>query len=342
MPHVLVQLDVPESPNIITNFNSGQIDSDPSGSFLQVFEHLEALSTASGTEAEALRSFLDEHQKPGSLSEVDVAFEKLLVNRLKSIAARRLNIDSFVRQTETHRYWLSKCNDERSKRIECRMEKLREEWEYRKRLIFDEARKKWENVTGVVYTTRNDSFDAKGKLFYSFQLNAKEGRWLQIQYGPSSVRGIKSEISSSVDREPTRVVNAGDLTASSLGIFLKYHPAHVAWCFGGIVLCLAIALPALRPVSLLPVHKIFNFALRTNDTEAWAEASKQYKYHIMQRYRALCSTLRKDVSLAPEDVFDYIRDRLRVEYKEEKLLYDDEAHLSRFVELYLRRLVVNA
>jgi hypothetical protein len=345
MSSILVEFNIP--PNAgksVSDFNYSTFASTPRISFLDTLASPDTLTKLDSPVSAKILELADEHSNSRSLYAVDQVFDDLLVTRLQASKLPAVILDVIRQKRGNHNLWIQKCNEVKSAKPQCSLvDAVIGKWELEKRNLQVTACNKWREATGVKVLSSPTKLSPDNSLFFNFSLANSESAFLNIQYGPDALNPVTTKTSSTATEQSTQVTDLKDLSAPTWWIFAKYYPRLAISYVAAVLFGLFFAWPWLKPLSLLRIHKLFNFAVKTNDYEVWELAFRRHRYVIQQKFRSLCSEFEKEhLSSSPEELFDFLRYRLRASVGKHSTKFKSEEELNRFIHQELRRLVAYA
>jgi hypothetical protein len=328
----------------ISDIDSTSLNRDPRYSFVDAMANPDFLAQLPPNDLPAIAQIVDRHSTARNLYELDDAFGRILTAKLRAIkadAGAAPQGDDKV--LDPHKYWLKICANGKSADRKCRrINALINSWETSRYRLLQEGARQWEATSGVRAVFESSRFSPDGRVFFILSLGPSESKHVRIRLGPSAVPNIASSVVAASMDQPLEVVGESDLRASVFLIYLKYHTLLSIVCFLGLFVLGPLAWWILRPIRLRQIYQIFNIALETNDQEIWELAYTRHKYLILDRFRGLRTTFRKNVAISPEELFDYVRVNLREQFAKKRQFYTDEEHLNLEICHYLKKLVVFA
>ncbi len=345
MSNILVEVAIP--PNAgksVSDFNYSTFASTPGTSFLDTLTSPAVLAELERPVSDKILELADEHSNARALYAVDQVLDENLVTKLQTSKAPSPVVDAIRQKRGNHTLWMQTCDGRKAASPQCApTAAVFRDWESRKRNFQVAACNKWREATGIKVMPASTNLSPNRNLFFNFSLAQNESAILNIQYGPDALNSINTKTSSAVAEQSTQVSDPKDLGAPTWRVFAKYYPRLALSYAGAVLFGLVFAWPWLKPHNLLPIHKLFNFAVKTNDYEVWELAFRRHRYVIQQQFRGLRSELEKEhLSVSPEELFDFLRYRLRATLGQHSTKFKSEEDLNRFIHRELRQLVAYA
>jgi hypothetical protein len=181
-----------------------------------------------------------------------------------------------------------------------------------------------------------------GDTNFTFDLGANESCVLKVYYNPDPSMAISAgvEVLSSSVAKTNLVTAPADLKLPLPMFMFEYHLNSLA---GMVIIGLAaliFAWPVIRPKQLLPLHKVFKFALRTDDHEYWEHAYQRCRFFVLQQFRDLRNIAgRPDLNPEPEELLDYVRNCLITIYANDPSELGSDRKLERVIRTQIQGLV---
>jgi len=335
---VRVQLTLPPGKDNIANFEFSEFESGSRTSFLDAVVEPDSLVKLNKDQVESIRKIADRHHKLRTLSGIDATFDATLSSKLRSLNVPESITQPINKKEWTHDLWLQKCKQRGIDDSRCEMlETVFCDWEFSRQDFWLEAHKRWRDDTGVMVTYENNQILPTAQMYFDLPLGAKEAGIFDIRYGSTS---MTPELTvASIDTNRITKVDKDDLAISTFWFNLKYYRVETIIALILVFSCAVFAWPVMRPIQFLPVFKIFNFAIKTNDDEAWDLAFKKYRYYIVVHLKELLADVNKVLPLNNEEVFDFIKYGLRGYFGKHSDKFKSNEELGQFITKQLRTLV---
>jgi hypothetical protein len=364
VPDVRIKLNIQtDAPRPLGDFAYAPMGT-PRQSFFDSISNSESLKiwseTDSGKEVskdpnpsglDKLAAVIDEHSTSRNLHTLDQELDGLLVSKLRKETVPAKIVDEFNSISKNCSAWhhilLQKCKDGTYAADLCRRAtNIIGAWELSKRDLQEKARSKWYEMTGVRVTNKSSLMSPSGEMDFAVGVRGNETSRLHINYNqdPSISMQTSAQVFSDSVGQITQVKAESDLNMPLLLFLLKYQQGKVALVLFGAVLLLSFAWPEIRPKKLLPVHRVFNLALSTDDHEYWEHAYQRHRFYILQQFRELRQTYgRMDLNPEPEEILDYVRSKLITRHQANPgrpWKIRTEQKLNLFIRTHLKTLVL--
>ncbi len=341
----------------LSDFDFAGYSGDFKRSFFKSFANSEVLSTCPLTERNRIIDILDEHSDRQTLYDLDESLNMILTTRLTDQPDLKTAIGELQKKEGSsinwHSIWGQKCRGKKAaseKTICQKMEALLENWEYFRRELQFQALKEWKQETGVDVVAPGGVFGFVTLLHFDVPVKERDASYLEIHFGPDELSFERPTIFAAGRTRLTEVADMSDLNANSLWIYFKYHMLLVL-LLGIIFLFLVWAAYFINPpVSLYPIHKVFNLALESEDHELWTIAFERYRYFVAREFRYFRAEFRKpNLQYDSEEILDFLRRKLtdkynivKKEYGRKVAKYDSEEELNMFTRNLLKFYVLSA
>lgn len=309
-------------------------------SFLATFAELDL--TRGKIQADRILGFLDRHNDSASLGDIEESFKAQLKAALQSAGHNPRDIMQFLASPGIHQQRVARCTKAPAADASCRIEKELVRWEHTVTGIRRDAIDRWRERTGVAVSFLGGELSPTGGMRFLTTLGPGETRFLSFRYGPDSVT-----TSGSITSNMTPVVSENDLKASSFSLMARYEPSKLIFCTLLLLVSLLFAWPSLTGLSSLKTHQVFNLALKTDGTdneEVWELAYHRVRYELINEFRQQCAIFGKpNVHATGEELFEFIRDRLRIDYGTGQLReFSKSAEVIEAIRFHIRDLAINA
>src|SRR5207248_11747509 len=127
-------------------------------------------------------------------------------------------------------------------------------------------------------------------------------------------------------KETTKVSTESDLDANSVLLAFKYHLMRTLVILGLVVAFWIVSRPILR-LENRPTHELANAALEANSADnddVWDVLYRRLKLQLKNDVRDLSFSLKKPKpNRSPIELFDYIHDRLRLDWALENRKFEN-------------------
>jgi hypothetical protein len=338
LSNVRVQLSFAPSNDSISNFEFSQFESGSRTSFLDLVVEPESLARLEKEHAGDILKIADRHCKIRTLNVIDKTFDSVLFSKFEQLKMPEAMMKPVREKEWGHELWVQKCKQRNISDERCQsLDRIFADWEFSRQSFWLQGYKRWRDTTGVAVNYANYQILPHDNLFFDIELPMKKTAVLDIQYGSPS---MKPELTiTSLDTKRITKVDKEDLAASSLWFNLNYYRAETVVALVLVGLSVAFAWPALRPAQVLPVFKIFNFAIKTNDDEAWELAFKKHRYYIVVQLKNLLSKLNQTLPLSNEEVFDHLKYSMRGSFGKHSDKFKSDEDLGKYINGQLATLV---
>ena len=334
----------PNAPDAIVDFDTSSSTVGPYYSFsnalASAWSSANNLQLLKDPEKEVIRQVIDTHAVGQRLGDLHSAFDRILVERVKSAKPLQKSLDYLQRIAESklwHERWHQNCAVNNSEPECAKIDQLIGNWEQTKDGFYSEAVKNWVGATGVVMQSQ-DSSDPKISL--RLTLKPRETRYIRFHYSRARTNGETSVESTSGGQ--TILVNSVQLDSSFLSLLWDLHKLWVV--AGGFVLVLVLLLlaPFIVPTQLLSTRKIFSIAALTDDHEFWKSAIERHRFFILEEFRELRRIYGPQLVIDSEQVLDYVRTRVSNEAAAGDFNIASQAALDGFISDELRIMLLTA
>lgn len=334
-----VRIEVELPPNlksVVSDYDFRVFENGPKATFLNYVVDTGVLPGPEKKDFEDIVRITDRHSKNRTLYAIDKAFDESLRSQLEKSEIPSSFITTADKQQWTHDLWLKNCADQKIKSSSCQeVDAILNKWEFSRLCLWAGAEKRWREDTGIAIHTDNQ-ISPNRELYFDVPLGTNGSGFLTIHYGLDRVEPIVNI--SSADGYRITKVNPKDLNAGAWWISSYYYTVETLIAVGLIILCVLIAWPSLRPLQYLPIYKIFNTALKTNDEEVWDLAFKKYRYFIIVQFRKTMSGVQE--RLSNDEVLDFIKYAMRGSFGKHSDKFRNDKELEQFVQRQLKKLVV--
>jgi len=323
------------SPGALVDFSSGAFKDGPQISYLDHIVRCPVLSLMPTAAQTTISSHFDRHSKSLTLQSLQTLLEQLWRNESKHHMTPA-DLEGFATQ---HNPSAVECGQAKTKPKYCDTEREYQEWERFVSTAKVQASETWQKSTGLSVTYEKDFIAPSGSLYFSGTLEPNMTTYLLLRYGTDGVVPTTELIT--LGDISTQVSTDEDLLAETWKIAWRYH----LWLtitllgIGFLFWWSTLAKPTLKEK---PLFKVVNIALRTDGTgndEVWDVIYNRIRLHMMSEFRAFCAGFKKTgAQLSSVEVFDYLRDRLRVAYGVTGQLLNNSRELETNMHLYLRDL----
>jgi len=214
-------------------------------------------------------------------------------------------------QTKTwHADWNRKCSVGKPSSDCQTIHSVFADWEKARTSFRNAALQSWQAQTGVGLVSQSDQLSLDNKLMMTLSLAPNESRVFKFYY--SHYPGTVSTTFRSNEGEETYQLDSDkEVFASFATILFALHPI----CYFVLIALILLALlygPLLLPLPIVPIYKIFNFALESRDEDYWKHALERHRFSILRQFRSLKKKENSDNPMTEQEVLDYVRDWLTV------------------------------
>lgn len=324
--NLVLELDPgPNAARVFQDFEISSSERGPFQTFLDTVELTNVESAQTGLtapEKNKILQELDAHSSQRGLDNLDGVFDEILRNRLPAGTDKRTDVPfSGQRTVDWHVSWKQKCSAAKST-AECpKIDAVLVDWEAAKAVFQNTALDRWHNETGVGFASTSDQLSLDKKLFVTLSLGANELRVLRFRYTHSPAT-VSTLFRSTSGERPVQLGSVRALFSPFLFVLFTKHPNYLLTL---LFLCLVVTYwygPALLPMRVVSIEKIFNFALESKDFEYWQQALEQHRFYILQEFRRLRRTLNPNLAVASDDqVIDFVREQLMRRYERTKVRF---------------------
>jgi|GEM_PF-2529017 len=342
-------LDIDLGPNksgVISDFEASLSDRKPYTSFMEAVTKgsfaLETLVLKS-PERDRIIQAVDRHSSSRNLDDLDKIFDDILEERLAALAGSK--ILNYFHQTNTppanwHDIWHQKCGVTKPSSDCSKVDAILADWERSKQGFLNQALFKWHEATDLRLEPESEGLSPNGRVSVTLSLAAGEARFLRFHYSHNPASAL-TVLRSTTGEQTVQVRKPSDLFSTPVSILFDLHP-NLKIFLGLIFLILVLLSPFLVPVQLLPIHRVFNIALETEDYEFWQQALDRYRFFILQQFRELRRIFNPELVADPEEIMDFVRNGLTIVHKSNGLGFRNIRDLNAFIHDELRDLVLNA
>ena len=331
----------------VADFSFARLPNGPQISFFDSLARLDFAPNAAQADLKQLVTALDSHSNPKTLFALEEAYNTILLSSLranKQLRGTLTDLENTIQNHDDwHSVWPSRC---KVAPAACQQgSSSLEGWEASRLQLLEKGRQKWFESTGVELIPNNSRLSPSGDVDFAFDLGTKESCFLQVHYNPDPSSQISAEVQvlSGSGIGTSEVVDQRDL-ATPLPLFMfKYHFHYLVAVVLVLIAVLWFSWPVLRPKQLLPIHKVFRHALRTDDQEYWEHAYQRFRFFVNQEFRDLRQAVGKPY-LKPEseELLDYVRNSLIKRYGDNPSELVSEKKLKQFISARLEDLVALA
>lgn len=326
----------PNLKSVVSDYDFRVFENGPKESFLNYVVDSRVLPGPEKKDFEDILRITDRHSKNRTLYAIDKALDESLQSQLKQSEIPRSFMTAAGNQQWDHDLWVKNCIDQKIKGSSCKeVDTILNKWEFSRLCLWSGAEKRWREDTGVAIHTDNQ-ISPNGDIYFDVPLGTNDSGFLTIHYGLDHVEPPVNI--SSADGYRITKVNPRDLSAGAWWINPYYYTVETVIAVGLIILCVLIAWPSLRPLQYLPIYKIFNTALKTNDEEVWDLAFKKYRYFIIVQFKKTMSGLQERMS--NDEVLDFIKYAMRGSFGKHSEKFRNDKDLDQFIKQQLKKLVV--
>jgi hypothetical protein len=329
---VVVHVNLP-SRNIV-DFEWSIAPEAPRVSFLNSVKLVDSIRKIANRQPRSLLRNMDEHSPPNSLYGLEEALGSVYVDAEKK---KGRNVDPSV-VLQAHIRFLPVCSGSNSTG-DCQGEEDYEAWEEEMQFVKKEAEFNWEQLTGLRMNFSSGVICPNGELAFVGRLDPGAGGALKIRYGPNQTT---AETQVTPIQGLNVVDSEADLRANRWLIALKYHPYKTILTAVGLILLAAVVTPR----KLLPPHRIFNDAMVScapDGDELWELGFSKTRFMLLDSFQRFCVAFNKPRTTVPaEELFEYVKDRLRVEYGMNRTTFANGTEMNQAFRSYMRELALNA
>jgi hypothetical protein len=295
----------------LIDFSSGAFKDGPQISYLDQIGRCPVLNQMPTPSRARIISLFDRHYKSLTLQRLQASLEQLWKNDTGHHMTPS-DLQSFASQ---HNPNALECGQKSTRSRYCDSEKEYEDWERFVGSARVQSSEEWQKSTGLSVTYEKGFLAPNEGVYFSGTLEPNTTVYLLLRYGADPVAPT-TELNTLGDIS-TEVSTDNDLHAETWKIAWKYHPLLTLLLF---VIAFrfwwsTLAKPTLKEK---PLFEVVNVALRTDGTdndEIWDVVYNRIRLHMMSEFRAFCAGFKKaGAQLTSVEVFDHLRDRLRMMY----------------------------
>lgn len=333
-----VQLRIHQSglpTGVLLDFSSGAFQDIPQTSYLEKIEQSPILKEFAGPVQTRTTHLLDQRNKSLSLRSLETILEQIWEGKPKH-KMTSAKLESFAKQYQPSSV---PCVQTLADTHYCDLENEYEEWEKLIVSVRSQASEEWQKTTGLGLSYMQGELAPTDEVYFYGTLEPNTTTYLNLRYGSDRVAPL-TELNTFGD-VATQVSSAEDLQAETWKIAFRYHPAltTVLLLVGVLFWWSTLSKPSLKEQ---PLFKVINKALSTDGTdneEIWDMVYHRMRLAMMSEFRALCAGFKKSGGqLSSFEVFDHIRDRMRVTYALRGRRFMNTMEMETETHTYLREL----
>lgn len=320
---------------VLLDFSAGAFQDIPQTSYLEKLEQCPILKDFAVPVQTKMTHLFDQHNRSLSLRSLETILEQIWKDK-SNHRMTPAQLESFAAR---HQPSSAPCVQPKGDPHYCDLEQEYEEWE---KFVFSsrsQASEEWQKSTGLSLYYREGSFAPTDEIYFSGTLDPNATAYLNLRYGSDGVAPV-TELNTLGD-VATQVNSPEDLEAETWKIAFRYHPLLTATL---LLIVILFWWPTLSRPSLkeLPLFKVVNKALSTDGTDnddIWDMVYHKMRFAMMSEFRALCTDFKKAAAqLSSIEVFDHLRDRMRVAYGLDGKLFGNGMEMEIQTHKYLREL----
>lgn len=320
---------------VLADFEVSSSRQGPYETFLDVLQETTAQWSSAALTASELNRIsqaLDKHSAQRGLYDLDLIFDDILRTRLVSgngqQALQYLQLNPLATQ-EWHLSWQQKCFELRDNTDCLRVNSILADWEQAKQSFRNAAFARWNTNTSLKLESTSDQLSLDQRLLMKLSLGVNEHRVLRFYYSHRPAT-VSTSFRSTTGAQTTLLNSVQEVFSPFVSVLFKIHPI---WLYIGLVLAALVVYYSalLLPLHLLPIEKIFNFALESRDDDYWKHALDRHRFFIMREFRQLRRDLNPGAKIDSDEVMDFVRDGLQVEHDRGAVKFRNAKALNRSI-----------
>lgn len=292
----------------------------------------ESVTSLTADETTRVSQLLDRHFNDRKLNYLDGVFDDILKSRME--AANGLNALKYLatnnHTTENwHAQWSNRCSENRSD--DCGpVDTVLAGWEKARNAFRNSVLQNWKERTGVSIASNSDHLSTDKKLSMLLSLAPGEQRIFKFHYAQNP-GNIIAAFRSMKGEQTHLLADRQSVYASFVGLLLNLYPFLYLLVFVLLVLLLVFG-DLLIPLQIIPIYRVFNFALKSEDEDYWKHAFERHRYFIFRQFRMFQDTEAARAELTEQQVLDHIRDWLVDREKHGSPPFKSTKSLNRSIE----------
>lgn len=298
----------------VSDFAASAFKDGPYNSFAETLSHLDN----SKLDEPELKRLLDPHFPVPDLRRIEI--------ELRNSARKKVD----ERLPAMHRKWLQVCSQP-----DCSKEQNFEAWEGPVNTLRTTAMSTWSSITGWRVYFENGYVSPAAETHFITKLEPRSTSYLTLHFGADKIE--EPDIQS--PHRPGIQVCSEDIDAGTLVAALKYRPWQTITLLSILVAIAVAPLFKAKPLEKMQTHQLVNLALEADRRDP-AESETVWNIVYDNIHERLGKTFEAErgysgkpaVRMPQGDIFDYVRNCLRIDFGLNDRQYRTSQELDRYID----------